>query len=214
MARSDGEDRVHRDQDTATERATTRRPTRRLVVIGCLVLIVVGGLLVSAALFNDATRNEAMRLQTGTVDIAAAPVTFGLDATGLVPGDVVATELEVRNDGSLELRYAATSTVDDAPLADALSLTVRTGVTSCDPVGADADGTLVAGPVRLGGVAGDAIIGSPATGQDAGDRVLAAGTSEVLCFRVELPASATEATAGRSVSATVRLDAEQTAVNP
>lgn len=206
---------MHPDQELDTVQPATRRPTRRLLLVVSLSLVLLGGLLVSSAVFNDATRNEAMRLDAGTVDIAAAPVTFALDATGLVPGDVVATPLQVRNDGSLELRYSVTSTVDDALLADELELTIRTGVTDCDAVGAALDGSVVAGPVRLGGLTGDAVLGDPATGQDAGDRVLAAGTSEVLCFRVELPTTATEATAaGLSVSATVRLDAEQTAVNP
>lgn len=208
---------MQRDQQLAAEQdGTARRPTRRLLLIASLALIVVGGLLVSAAVFSDATRNEAMRLDVGTVDIAASPVSFALDATGLVPGDVVATTLDVTNGGSLELRYAATSTVDDAILADELELTIRTGVTSCDPVGADLDGTLVSGPVpvRLGSPAGDDVIGDPQTGSDAGDRVLPSGGSEELCFRIELPASATEAVADRTVSATIRLEAEQTAANP
>lgn len=208
---------MHPDQELATEQdGAAPRPTRRLLLIACLALIILGGLLVSAAVFNDATRNEAMRLDVGTVDIAATPVTFALDATGLVPGDVVATTLDVINSGSLELRYAATSTVDDAVLADELELTIRTNVTSCDPVGAALDGTLVSGPtpVRLGSPTGDLVIGNPQVGADPGDRVLGSGDSEQLCLRVELPASATEAVAGRSVSATIRLEAEQTAANP
>lgn len=48
-----------------------------------------------------------------------------------------------------------------------------------------------------------------------GDRVLPPGAAEVLCLRVELPSTVTEeAAAGRSVTAVLQVDAEQTAVNP
>lgn len=203
------------DDLLGTDRADRPRVPRRVLVTVLLGLVLVGILLISAAVFNDVTRNEGLRLETGTVDVATAPVTLELDTTGLVPGDVVATPLEIRNDGSLELRYSITSTVDDLALAELLAFTVRTDVTRCDAVGAGADGTLVAGPVRLGGLTADPVIGNPATGQDPGDRMLAPGASEVLCLRVELPATVTEEdAAGRSVGATLQVDAEQTAANP
>lgn len=192
-----------------------RRLPRRAVVLLLLVAVVLGGLLVSAALFTDVARNEGSTIDAGTIDVASAPVTFDLDASGLVPGDVVATAIEFRNDGSLELRYALTSVVDAAQLADLLELTIRSGVTQCDAVGADVDGVLLAGPVRLGGTAGDPVLGNPATGPQAGDRVLTPGASEVLCFRAELPSSVDEAAAaGLATVAELRVDAEQTAANP
>lgn len=203
------------DEDGPTDRAPSRVLPRRLVVGLLLVVVLLGALLVSAALFSDVTRNQGLRLQVGTVDVATAPVTLDLDATGLVPGDVVATPLDVRNSGSLDLRYSITSTVDDTTLADLLELEVRTGVTTCDAVGADADGVLLAGPVRLGGLTADPVLGDPTPGQDPGDRELAPGGAEVLCLRVELPQDVTEATgAGLTVTATLQVDAEQTAANP
>lgn len=208
------EDDVSNDEQPAT-RAPGRRPPRRAVVGVLLVLVVLGSLLVSAALFSDVARNEGLRLGAGTVDVATAPVTLALDAMALAPGDVVATPLEVRNDGSLELRYSITSTVDDTTLGDLLRFEVRVGVSSCDAVGADQDGTLIAGPVRLGGATADPLVGDPATGQDPGDRVLGPGASEVLCLRVELPAETSEEEgAGRTVTATLQVDAEQTTANP
>lgn len=203
------------DEPPGTDRVDRPRVPRRVLVAVLLALVVVGVLLVSAAVYTDVTRNEGLRLQTGTVDVATAPVTLELDTTGLVPGDVVATPLQVRNDGSLELRYSITSTVDDLALAELLLLSVRTDVTSCDAAGADADGTQLAGPVRLGGLTADPVVGDPASGQDPGDRVLPAGAAEVLCLRVELPATVTEEdAAGRSVTAVLQVDAEQTAANP
>lgn len=199
----------------APGRTGSGAPRRRLLVGLLLLAVLVGALLVSAALFTDATRNEGLQLEAGTVDVATAPVTLELDATALVPGDVVATPLEVRNGGSLELRYSITSTVDDTTLGDLLEFEIRTGVTTCDAVGADADGELLAGPVRLGGLTADPVLGDPAPGQHAGDRQLAPGEAEVLCLRVALPEDVTEATAaGLTVTATLQVDAEQTAANP
>lgn len=189
--------------------------SRRPVVASLLALALLGMLLTSAAVFSGATDNPDNLVAIGTLDVASAPVSVAVTGSGLGPGDVVADELDVRNDGSLELRYAVTSTTDETTLASALVFEVRTGVTDCTPAGADADGTLVAGPGPLGTTTGMALIGDPTQGDDAGDRTLAAGASEVLCLRVELPASADEAAlADRSSTAVLRLDAEQTGANP
>lgn len=202
-------------QEAAPAPAGRRRVPRRVVVGALLAMVVLGTLLVSAALFSDRTENLGSGLDVGTIDVASAPVTFDLDASGLVPGDVVAAPITFRNDGSLELRYALTSDVDDPALADLLELTVRTDVTTCDAVGAAADGTLLAGPVRLGAPGGEPVLGDPATGSQPGDRVLAPGDAEVLCFRVVLPSGVSESgAAGLTVTATLRVDAEQTAANP
>lgn len=200
------------DDDARVPQRTT---PRRLLVALLALAVLLGALLISAALFSDVARNEGLRLEVGTIDVATAPVTLDLDASGLAPGDVVATPLEVRNDGSLELRYSITSTVDDTTLGDLLQFEIRTDVTTCDAVGADADGVLVAGPVRLGGLTADPVLGDPSPGQDPGDRTLAPGAAEVLCLRVELPTTVSEDdAAGLSVTATLQVDAEQTAANP
>lgn len=188
---------------------------RRLVLAVLLAVVVLGALLVSAAVYTDTTATDGLSLEVGTVDVATAPVTLDLVAAALVPGDVVATPLVVRNDGSLELRYSLSTSVDDADLATLLELTVRTGVTSCDATGADADGTLLVGPVPLGAPTTTPVLGDPAPGAQPGDRVLAPGSEDVLCLRVELPPTTTEAeAAGRSLTASLRVDAEQTAANP
>lgn len=213
MPHADG-DEVDNERTVAAA-TTARRPSRRAVVLLCLVAVLLGLLLTSAALFSATTGNEDLRLEVGTLDVATAPVALDLDAGGLAPGDVVATPLTVRNDGSLELRWSLTSTVDDEALADLLEFEIRTEVSDCDATGAAADGVLVAGPTALGSTAGSVLIGDPVTGADAGDRVLAPNAAEALCLRVELPASAgEEEAAGRTVTATLRIDAEQTAANP
>ena len=59
-----------------------------------------------------------------------------------------------------------------------------------------------------------AAVGSSAQGANAGDRNLAAGASEVLCFRVSLALSTGNAFQGATSAATFTFDAEQTANNP
>ena len=57
-------------------------------------------------------------------------------------------------------------------------------------------------------------IGNPASGADAGDRVIAAASSETLCFRLTLPIGTGNAYQGATTTTTFTFDAEQTANNP
>jgi hypothetical protein len=106
------------------------------------------------------------------------------------------------------------STTTEDVLAAELDLTIKTGVTTCSNADFDTDGTVIYGPAALGSVAGVNVIGDPTQGAQAGDRVLAAAASEVLCFNVLLPASAGDAIAGLTTTATFTFSAEQTANNP
>jgi hypothetical protein len=122
-----------------------------------------------------------------------------------MPGDVETRALTIRNDGTADLRYAMTATATNA-LGDELLLEVRTVGTGCS----NWDGTDVVTSTALDGGA----FGDPTAGADAGDRTLAAGGSEVLCFRVSLPLAAPGALQGETSDATFTFDAEQTANNP
>jgi hypothetical protein len=72
------------------------------------------------------------------------------------------------------------------------------------------DGTVVLAATALDGAA----LGNPSQGAQTGDRTLAGGASEVLCFRVSLPLSAGNTLQGATSDATFTFDAEQTANNP
>lgn len=195
--------------------APSEVPERRLVVAGLLVLVLLGLGLTSMAVFSDTTDTSGLEVAVGTLDIATAPVSVAVSGSGLEPGDVVADELVVRNDGSVQLRYAISSVTTEDTLASALELEIRVGVSDCSSAGADVDGTLVAGPVPLGSTGGSAILGDPAQGADAGDRTLAGGSAETLCLRVALPDGADEdVLADRTTTAVFTFDAEQTGANP
>lgn len=207
---------------TTTHTETTPTPTGepqksrgRLVRLLLTIAVVLVGMatmaVTSLALFTDTAAVGSNTFTAGTIDITAAPATAVVTMPAMAPGDQVTNPLTVGNAGSLEFRYALTSTTDEDVLAAALVMTVKTGVTACDNTNWTADGTtLYAGP--LGSTATSPIFGSAVTGADPGDRVLAAGASEVLCVNVTLP-TGTSAGQGLSSTATLTFEAEQTANN-
>ncbi len=198
------------------ERARNRRRGNGTRILASLaVLALAGGVftLSSLALFTDSEDVTGNAFTTGSVDLTATPATAVVTAANMAPGDQVTAPLDVANTGTLELRYAMASTTTEDVLAAELDLTVKVGVTTCDDANWTADGTVLYSGV-LGSTATSLALGDPTQGADAGDRVLAAGASEVLCFNVTLPLSASNAAEGQSTTATFTFEAEQTANNP
>jgi predicted ribosomally synthesized peptide with SipW-like signal peptide len=186
------------------------------VLLPVVALTTVGTL----ALFTDQEAIGANLFDTGKIDLslgtASAVVTF---PSGMMPGDSAGPNaLTVSNAaGSSSLRYAvsvATSTTDSPSknLDQVLTLVVKTMDT--DTAGcANFNGTqLFSGDLAASATSGE-VIGSAATGDDSGDRALAVNGSEILCFQVTLPTSATNAVASADATATFTFDAEQTANN-
>jgi hypothetical protein len=183
-----------------------RRILISLVAIGVLTSFMgLGGL----SLFTATTDNDDNAFTTGSVDISTDPVpaflTIGLN---MAPGDSVTAPLTVNNDGTLDLRYAMTTVADNDDLlglAAALTLEIRDEGTNC---------TLFDGTEEIyTGTLADGAIGDTTPGPDDGDReITVAAGSEVLCFRVTLPLSATGPEGG-STTATFTFDAEQTKNN-
>jgi spore coat-associated protein N len=184
--------------------------TRRVVLTALITLGVLSGLVwgSTVAYFTSSATITGNSFTSGSVTLAAG-VTAGdtLAVSNLVPGDSFITTLSVQNAGTLALRYAMTTvTSGEALLASTLRLTIRTKTSNpC----ASEDGLVLFGPssFNLGA------LGDPAQGAQVGDRALAPGTGEILCFRVELPATATAALQGKSVTSTFSFLAEQTANN-
>ena len=190
-----------------------RRILLTLLAIGLLASL--SGL-ASLAVFTDSQAVPANLFTTGTVDISTAPASAIVTLTNMAPGDLITDDVVVSNAGTLDFRYAITSSATNADglaLKDALTLTINTidvttPGTPCD----DFDGTqLYTGDLDDG--AGGLLVGDPAQGSDVGDRDLAVSISETLCFRVELPVAATGPEAA-STTATFTFDAEQTVNNP
>jgi hypothetical protein len=195
----------------AADAADRGRLFRSLLILG--VAVTAATVLLVSAVFTDTQDVTDNTFTTGEVDISVTPATAAIGMTGMMPGDEVTAPLTVTNAGTVELRYAVTSTTTEDVLAAELDLTIKSGVATCTNAGFDTDGDPVYGPDVLGSVAGTSIIGDPTQGAQAGDRVLAAAADEVLCFNVLLPDAAT-AGAGLTTTATFTFDAEQTANNP
>jgi predicted ribosomally synthesized peptide with SipW-like signal peptide len=192
----------------AGEPTTTSEPRRHrrrgvLALLLGLSVVSLGAGAMSLALFTDSAASSGT-FASGTIDISSSPaVAFSVSA--MVPGDSQTAALTLANNGTAALRYTL-GTVATNTLGDALDLTVKTQGTSC----AAFDGTTVLAATALDGAA----FGDPAQGAQAGDRSLAAGASEVLCFRVSLSLATGNAMQAQGSNATFTFDAEQTANNP
>ena len=200
----------------------SRRPTRlmALAVAGLAAVSLTAGAS-SLALFTGTASVPANTFSTGSVIISTNPTTALVTIAAMAPGDAITAPITVSNDGTLDLRYAITATatnVDTKGLKDALSLTVKSGVTTCTNAAYAADGAILyagdldAAATYLPTVAGK-LVGDVATGADAGDRSLTATTNEVLCFHVSLPLATGNGLQLASTTATFTFSAEQTKNN-
>jgi len=182
-------------------------------IIVMAALVTLASLSVMA-LFTNTESLPANTFTTGDVDISVSPASALVTFAGMAPGDQVTAPLTVDNDGSLQLRYAVTSTTTEDVLAGQLDMTIKSGVTTCTNAGFGTDGSVVYATGDLGSTAGVNVIGNPAQGAQAGDRSLNASASEVLCFNVSLPLSTGNSFQGLTTTATLSFQAEQTSNNP
>ena len=181
---------------------------RALVIAGLVLTGMVSAASGSLAIFSEVTPNGNNAFGVGKIALTASRTdTLTFDG-GLVPGSPRTTGVDVTNTGSGQMRYAVTTAAtnpDGKNLAGSVQLEVRTVGTSCDAF----DGTVLYSGALVGGHVGD-----PATGQQAGDRTLAAGIAERLCIRFSLATGAPTAIQGASTVITFSFAAEQTYVNP
>ncbi len=202
-----------------------KRQTKWILV----ALMAIGGLAAllgaaSQAIWTDTDTVGGNAFTTGTLilDVAPASALVTFTTPVMTPGDsdpvTGGNTLTVTNNGSMELRYAGEVTVSPVnALQSELKLTIRaidvtTPGTPCN----DFDGAVVYALGDLATTDGidEPLFGSKVQGADANDRVLAASTSESLCFRVELPLAASNAAQGLSTTATFTFYSEQTSNNP
>ena len=199
-----------------------RRGVLGIGITGLAVLTVSAGTMMSLALFTDQETDDSA-FTTGTIVLDATKIdSMDLTTTAMMPGDTATSSVTVENDGTAQLRYAVSQTStngDSKALRDSLNLVVRTADTGagntfaedgnhCD----DATGTSLRASAAIG--ASGNLVGDPTAGSQSGDRTLAASASEVLCFYVTLPSSASNSVQGATTTTTFTFDAEQTANNP
>lgn len=183
-----------------------RRSKRRRALVLLLLsasLATLGAGAVSLAVFTD-SQAATGSWSAGSVVLDVNP-SVAFTASDIMPGDVGSQTLAVSNTGTGDLRYAMTSSATNADgknLAGQLDLTIETG--ACGST----TGTLFSGKLDA------AAFGDPTSGADAGDRSLAAGGSEDLCFSWSFPLASGNAYQSAATTATFTFDAEQTANNP
>jgi len=197
-------------------RDLSRRHLSRILFVLFLVGVIGASLEVASnAIWTDSQNVDANVFSTGTIDISTNPTTALVTFSGMAPGDQVTNPITVTNAGSLQLRYAVTSTTTENTLAAQLDMTIKTGVTTCTNGGFGSSGSVIYGPADLGSTTpGTNVIGNPAQGAQAGDRTLNASANEALCFHVELPSGTGNSFQGLTTTATFAFAAEQTANNP
>lgn len=183
-------------------RRRKRRPVV-MVILAASAAVTLGAGTFSLATFTG-TVTSTGAFTTGTIDIATSPAAlFTLPA--IFPGSSGNATLNIANGGTGALRYAMTAAATNADaknLRDQLQLAVSTG--ACPGGGA------LFGPAALSGAA----FGNPAQGSHAGDRTLAAGANEDLCFAWSLDLATGNAFQAAATTATFTFAAEQTANNP
>ena len=171
---------------------STRANRRRLVFAASLTAAALSSTVIvcSGAVFTSTTDVTGNVFSSGRVVLLTNPVPQVFNLDNMAPGDKVTEAIQVKNDGSLSLRYAMESTAT-GPLASALTLAVKTGVTNCSNTGFGSDGTVLYGPGSLGTTSSMKVFGDKQAGADPGDRVLDAGDSDMLCLQITLPGSST-----------------------
>jgi hypothetical protein len=180
--------------------------TRQLLFRGLFVVGVLSGSPAPAttASFATAVTSTNNQFAAGNLRISNSfAVGTNLSMDHLLAGDSFDVQLNITNGGSLSQIYAMAATLtDSAALATALQLTIRAklGANPC----ANRDGGIL-----YTGALVDAKIGDRAYGGDPGDRSLAAGATDALCFTVELPNAASPSLLDTNITASFVFYAEQ-----
>jgi hypothetical protein len=189
----------------ALDHAAARRRKRRRALVAILIsasLATFGAGAMSLAVFTDSEATDG-QWSTGTI-VLGVDAGASFTADDILPGDTGDKHIVVENNGTGDLRYAVTTsaTDDGSALADAITLTIETG--DCTAAGTQ----LYSGPLA------DAELGDPAQGFQGGERDVAAGLADDLCFNWEFPLSSGNAYQDKTTTATFTFDAEQVDNNP
>ncbi len=179
--------------------------TRLLLCGGALSAVIWAG---SFATFTD-SGTAGSTFTAGTVDLLVnseaddAYAFTSIEMSNMKPGDVKYAPLTIANNGTLGFTYTmATSATnaDSKGLRDQLTLGVKkvANAAACDSAGvgyaASVDTMTASGALSAGTIA---------------TRALSAGSSEVACFRVELPSGSADSYQGAATTATFTLSATQ-----
>lgn len=178
--------------------------SRQLKTVAALGLLSSAVWASTFASFSD-TAVATSSFSAGDIDIVIgadpddAYAFTTLSITNLKPGDTHYAVLPVLNDGSLAFTYDL-----DTAATGALATELDLGIAVI--AGGTCDSTAYAAGTNV--IASGTTLGASVTWDD---RSLAAGASENLCFRVELPSATTNTAQGATADATFTFVADQLA---
>ena len=182
-------------------RRTNRRRVLLAIVLGSS-LAAVGAGAMTLAQFTDSDTSTGS-WSTGTIILGVSPAP-AFTVARMMPGASGSQTLVVDNTGTGDARYSVSTSatnLDTLGLANQMTLTIKAG--ACPGAGT----ALYTGP--LGGAA----FGDSTQGFQSGDRNVAAGTTDTLCFAWDFPLSSGNAFQGATTTATFTFASEQTANN-
>src|SRR5947208_2531218 len=111
-----------------------RRMNRKSFFLLLLTIGVLAGApwAITQAVFTDSQAVTGNTFSTGNVDISTSPTSALVTFSAMTPGDKVTAPLTVTNAGSMDLRYAMSTTISGSTtLSDGLTLQVKSSVTTC-----------------------------------------------------------------------------------
>jgi predicted ribosomally synthesized peptide with SipW-like signal peptide len=200
-------------------RSRRRRRSMLALLLAGAALISATGATMSLALFTSSASANNNGFTAGTVVIGISPANTIFSSGTMMPGDAVPAgtpgqAVTVTSSGTASLRYAITGIATVAPLASQLVITVKQPDGNAGSSCALFNGTAInnAGFTFVGTTATN-IVGDPTQGAQTGDRTLAGGASETLCFKVSLPIGTANTYQGATTNITFTFNAEQTANN-
>lgn len=174
---------------------TPSRAVKTVAALGCLSSVVWAS---TFAAFSDTVDAPTGTFTAGSLQVnaeAADVLAFTTLAShgNLKPGQAVYAPLTLKNQGTLAASYTMATTASTGSLP--MTVTVRKGSASCsDALGFGAGGTELVADAPMATAAFTAT-------------TIAAGASDVLCFKMELPSSAGNAAQGTSISSSLRFSA-------
>ena len=183
----------------------TSKRIRLVLCLGSLSGLVWAG---TFATFTDSGTADST-FTAGSVDLLVNSETddayafTSIEMSNMKPGDVKYAPLTIANNGTLGFTYTMSTSAtnaDSKALRDQLTLGVKkvANAAACDSAGvgylASVDTMTASGALSAGAIA---------------SRSLAAGASEVACFRVELPSGSGDSFQGATTTATFTFSATQ-----
>lgn len=189
--------------DRSSARRAVPNRTGRVRAVLALGTVLGLGAMGTMAAWTDQSTATSGSFSTGTIDMklgSTTPVdtdpaefTTTFKMSNMAPGDSQNGTLLVNNAGSLRFRYALqTTATNDGVAADQLGAAMQLRVYA----GQTCSGTELNAPLKLSG-----------TAFASETRLLNAGASEWLCFRVTLPADASTLLQDKQTVATVTFTA-------